>query len=184
MQDGHAAPRRGFLLTLALPALAGCVQPLGQPYLGGFGDPVRGAALNAPWHFGDMPRYAGSPRDAALATVQLEFLADTLNTDPYWSPLVSGTVQVQLRMARQDLRAAIGIAPEAPPAVVMGALRTAADALAQGSPARAEAALAPPVFVPGGRATLQRLASLPRLPRLTEAAAAVSNEIYRIDSRR
>ena len=168
--------RRRLLPILSLLALAGCVQPLGTPYLGGYGDPVRGAALNAPWHFGDMSRYAGNPRDAALATVQLEFLTDTLDNDPYWSPLVRGTVPVQLRMARHDLRDAIGIAQDAPPAVVMGALRAAADALAQGSPARAEAALTPPVFNPGGAATLQRLGSLPRLPRLTEAAAAVSND--------
>ena len=58
--------RRAVIPALLL-ACGGCVMDPSRPYLGGIGDPVRGAALNAPWIFGDMSRYHGNPAGAAQA---------------------------------------------------------------------------------------------------------------------
>ena len=77
-----------------------------------------------------------------------------------------------------------GIAPAAPPDMVMEGLRRAALALRDGSRARAEAALTGPAFPAGPQATLARLASLPRLPRVSEAAGAVAAELDRLVRRR
>ena len=123
--------RRAFIPALAL-ACGACVMDPSQPYLGGVGDPVRGAAINAPWIFGDMSRWRGNPSQAAFAAAQLEFLTDALLTDPMWAPQMPGTLQAQMRAARSDLRTSLGIAPDAPPAQVIRSLRAAGDALAQG----------------------------------------------------
>src|SRR5687768_9439913 len=53
--------RRALLRCLPLLAAtaAGCATDPGGDYLAGFGDPVRGAALNAPRNLGDTSRWAG-----------------------------------------------------------------------------------------------------------------------------
>ncbi|MBW8270971.1 hypothetical protein [Caldovatus aquaticus] len=173
-------------LLLALPALgAACAADPAAEHLFGVGDPVRGAALNAPRLLGDTAQYAGRPAEAARALVQLEFLAHALAAEPRYAPEVQPTVLFQLRAARAEARAALGIAPDAPAEAVIAALRAAADALDAGSPARAEAALdAPRIFTLGPRATLARLGALPPLPRTREAAGAVAAELDRLERRR
>ncbi|GGG45129.1 hypothetical protein GCM10010964_35660 [Caldovatus sediminis] len=180
----HRLPRRPLLL--ALPAFgAACSADPAAEYLFGIGDPVRGAALNAPRLLGDTAQYAGRPAAAARAVVQLEFLAHALATEPRYAPEVQSTVLFQLRAARAEAREALGIAPDAPPEAVMDRLRAAADALEAGSPARAEAALdAPRIFALGPRATLARLGALPPLPHTREAAGAVAAELDRLERRR
>lgn len=172
-------PRLALLLPLLLVA---CADPAAQ-HLGGFGDPVRGAALNAPRLLGDTSRLAGRPAQAALAAVQIEVLADAFRNDPRYRHDVSGTAQSQVDAGRAEMRRVIGIAPDAPAEAVIAQLRAAAAALDTGSPARAEAALSGPDFPAGGAATLTRLARLPFLPRVSEAAGAANQEIARLDRR-
>src|SRR3712207_8455151 len=43
--------------------------------------------------------------EAAIAAVQLEFLADRMPNDPYWAYRIPPTLPFQLRQARADLRA-------------------------------------------------------------------------------
>jgi hypothetical protein len=168
------------LLAPLLALLGGCADPAAE-HLFGIGDPVRGAALNAPALLGDTSRHAGRPGRAARAAVQLEVLADAFQNDPRYAPEASGAVQHATRLGRAEMRQAIGIAPDAPPEAVIGQLREAAAALDAGSPARAEAALSGPMFPAGGSATLARLGRLPTLPRVAEAAAQANAEIRRID---
>ena len=173
-----------MMKRLLLPLLAligGCADPAAE-HLGGFGDPVRGAALNAPRLLGDTSRLAGNPAQAARAAVQLEVLADAFRNDPRYGPEVSGPAQHSVTLGRTEMRRAIGIAPDAPPGAVIAQLRAAADALDAGSSARTEAALTGPMFPAGPRATLARLASLPFLPRVSEAAGAAVSEIRRLDA--
>lgn len=179
-------PRRHALrVLLAGSATSACARDPALSYLWGIGNPVRGAALNAPRMLGDTAQYAGRPAEAMRALVQLEFLADALATDPRYAPEVQPTVLFPLRQAREEARAVLGIAPGAPPDVVIDALRRAAAALDVGSPARAEAALSVPgVFTLAPRATLARLGDLPPLPRTREAAGAVAAELDRLDRRR
>ncbi|MBI0432425.1 hypothetical protein [Roseomonas sp. KE0001] len=177
--------RRALLsaLPLAFPLalLAACADDAARSHLWGFGDPVRGAALNAPRQFGDLSRWQGQPDQAALALVQIEFLAQALATDPFYTAQVSPTVVIQLQQARDQARDHLGIRRDAAPEAVMAALRQAAAAVRDGRMASAEAALSGPDFTLGGAATLRRLSALPRLPRASEAAGAVNAELRRMD---
>ncbi len=171
--------RRVLLSLFAL--LGACAADPAARHLGGFGDPVRGAALAAPSMFGDTSALRGRPAEAARAAVQLEFLADAFVTDPVWSIRASGAVLHALRQGRAEMREALGIAPNAPSGPVIEGLREAAAALDAGQDARAEAALSGPDFPAGGAGVLRRLATLPRLPRVAEAASAAAAEIRRND---
>lgn len=169
---------------LAALLLFGCSAAPGTPWLGGFGDPVRGAALRAPVTLGDTSRWAGRPAEAAEAAAELEFLANEFATNPRYAPEVNPAVTQQLDAARREMRGFLGIAPDAPPDLVRAGLRRAAAALRDGSRAGAEAALSSPVFAYGPSATLGRLASMPRLPRVAEAAGGVAAEVDRLERRR
>ncbi|WP_372624224.1 hypothetical protein [Falsiroseomonas sp.] len=169
-----------FLLPL-LALLGACTADPAAEHLLGFGDPVRGAALNAPRLLGDTSQLAGNPRQAALAAVQLEVLAEAFNGDPRYSHEVSGATLHAVRLGRSELRRAIGIAPDAPGQAVIAQLREAAEALDAGRIARAEAALSGPMFPAGPQASLSRLGRLPYLPRVSEAAGAANAEIQRLD---
>lgn len=172
---------RRILAPLAMLLGTGCAADPAAEWLGGVGDPVRGAALNAPRLLGDTARWQGQPARAALAAVQLEFLDQQFRTNPRYMHDVSGGTLNALRLGRAEMRQAIGIAPDAPAEQVMAQLRDAAAALDAGSPARAEAALSGPTFPAGGPATLARLSRLPFLPRVSEAAGAANAEIARFD---
>lgn len=178
--------RRILLAALGLPALlAACAsEDPAASYLGGIGNSVRGAALNAPSQFGDLSRWRGQPGRAAIAVAQVEFLADQLTNDPYWSQNISGLVPLQMQMARTEIRDYLGIHADAPPALVMTALRRANDGMETGSPAAAEAALQGPAFSRGGAGTLRLLSDMPRLPRTAEAAGAVNADMNRLDNQR
>jgi hypothetical protein len=165
------------LLAAALLLLGACTADPAAEHLFGFGDPVRGAGLNAPRMLGDTSRLAGDPAGAARAAVQLEFLHEAFRNDPRYAPRASAQTLNSTRLGRAELREAIGIAPEAPADAVIAQLREAAAALDQGSVARAEAALSGPMFPAGGTATLRRLGSLPFLPRVSEAAWAAALEV-------
>jgi hypothetical protein len=171
-----------FLLSALL--LLGCSASPGTPWLGGLGDPVRGAALRAPSTLGDTSRWAGRPVEAAEAAAELEFLANEFATNPRYAPEANPAVGQQLEAARREMREFLGVAPSAAPELVIAGLRRAAAALRTGSRAGAEAALSGPAFVYGPSATLGRLASMPRLPRVAEAAGGVAAEIDRLERRR
>jgi hypothetical protein len=170
------SPTMRSLPLLALLALAACADPAAQ-HLGGLGDPARGAALTGPW-WSDTAALAGRPAAAARAAVQMEELANRFETDPLYRHEVSGPALHAVRVGRRDMREAAGIAPDAPPEAVMRQLREAAAMIDAGSPARAEAALAGPMFRPD---TLARLGRLPALPRVREAAGAAWVEMRRRD---
>ncbi len=180
----RASPRRGVLAAMALAALAACeTDPVGN-HLWGFGDPVRGAALYAPRNLGNTSRWVGQPADAALAAAQLEFLAFELRTSPRYAPEVNPAVTHQLDVARAEMRQFLGIAQDAPPQVVIAALRRAAEQLRARNRAAAEATLNVPIFTAGPLVTLARLEAMPRLPQTSAAAGLVAAEIRRLDSRR
>lgn len=193
---GPATPRReprepcrsgrSPLLPSLLSALLlfGCAGRPGAPYLGGIGDPVRGAALHAPSTLGDTSRWAGRPAEAAEAAAQLEFLTDEFATNPRYAPEANPAVLQRLEFARREMREFLGVSRDAPPQLVMAGLRRAAAALRAGSRAGAEAALSGPAFAYGPAATLGRLSSMPRLPRTSEAAGGVAAELDRLDRRR
>ncbi len=178
----RAPPIVAALLSALL--LLGCGGKPGAPWLGGFGDPVRGAALRAPSTLGDTSRWAGRPSEAAEAAAELEFLANEFATNPRYAPEANPAVPQQLEAARREMRGFLGVAPDAPTELVRAALRRAAASLRAGSRTGAEAALSGPAFAYGPSATLGRLASMPRLPRVAEAAGGVAAELDRLERRR
>ena len=170
-------------LLLPLPLLAACTMDPAQDYLWGFGDPVRGAALNAPRNLGDTSIYAGDPAGAAMAAAHMEFLARRLTvSDPRWGPGLSPTLSNALDGGRDEFRAALGIPRDVPGEVAEQALRRAAQMLRAGLGADGLRDRA--IFTLGPQATLERLATLPRLGRVRIAAGAAAAEMDRLERRR
>jgi hypothetical protein len=169
-------------LPFLLMALGSCGGRGGIANWIGLGDPLRMAAQDAPFDFGDTRHLAGRPAAAAETAARIEWFAHAAETDPLWSTPRNATLQPQLQIARQEMRQALGISPGVRPEVAILALGSAAEALRHYDRASAEAALSVPGFQ-GGAATLARLSALPRLPRVEEAAQAVAIEVNQPSSR-
>ena len=146
----------------------------------GAGDDTRSAILTTASAFASPNGLANRPADAARAIAQLEYLAVELPNGPRWRA-VDPTVAIHLAHARDDARAALGIASGAPPQAVIDGLYGISRALVAGDRAAAERNLNPAVFQGGSTATLQRLATLPPLPRANHAAVLAQFELYRVD---
>jgi hypothetical protein len=120
-----------------------------------------------------------SPAEAARAAAQLEYLASEIPSGARWREF-DPTVGLALRGARQEARAALGIAPQAPPQAVVDALFATSRALGAGDHTAAQRLLAPPAF-PNGPQTLQRLSGLPPLPAANRATSRAAAELDRVD---
>ncbi len=180
---------RACIIVAALPLLAatGCAAVAPGPSASlppdavvGAGDDTRAAIFSTATAFATPATLADRPAEAARALAQLEYLAVEIPSGPRWVG-VNPTVGMELVAARDDARAALGIAPGAPPQAVIDQLYGASRALRRGDQAAAERSLSPAVFRGGGAATLRRLAALPPLPRANHAAALAQAELYRLD---
>jgi hypothetical protein len=147
-------------------ALAACTVPAPidtaslPPGVFGAGDQDLPAVQLAQTAFVDTQRSYGNPAAGAEAVLALEYLAGEMNTGARWSGLSAGTKQ-DLLQARTDLRAAVGIAPDAPSQRVVDSLLQARNDLASGDTAAAEKALDNPAFPAGGAKTVEVLGNLP-----------------------
>lgn len=178
-----------YVGTALLAALMGCTHP--GPQAGpnwvslpadatvGAGDPTRAAIINTAYVFGTPSSVAGRPADAARAVAQLEYLATEIPTGPRWREF-DPTVALALQQARREERAALAIAPQAPPQAVIEALFAASRALRANDTTAAQRILSPPVF-PDGALTLQHLANLPLLPITNQATSRAAAELDRMD---
>ncbi|MFL1460775.1 hypothetical protein ACI6QG_01075 [Roseococcus sp. DSY-14] len=174
---------RRALLLLPLPLLASCTLDPAADYLGGFGEPLRGAALNAPRNLGDTSIYQGNPAGALMAAAHMEFLARRMTpADPRWGPGMSPTIQPKLEAGRDEFRAAIGLNPRLGGEAAEAALRAAAQRLR--ATVAAQAFTDRNVFTLGQEETLRRLNTLPRLPQVRLAAGAAAAEMDRMERRR
>ena len=145
----------------------------------GAGDPTRTAILNAAYVFGSPASLNGRPAEAARAVAQLEYLASEIPSGARWREF-DPTVGLALQGARQEARAALGIAREAPTQAVVDALFATSRALGAGDGWAAQRLLAPPAF-PNGPRTLERLSSLPPLPAANRATSRAAAELDRVD---
>jgi hypothetical protein len=122
----------------------------------------------------------GRPADAALAVARLEALQMEVADRRAW-PALSPTIVIAMRTARDETRAALGVAQRAAGGDVVRALSQAATRLRAGDRAGAAAALPATLFEPGGEATLDRLAAPGPLPAAEQATAALAREVRRLD---
>jgi hypothetical protein len=165
---------------LALPVLAAaCAQDPVTDYLGGFGDPVRGAALYATQNLGNTSRWDGDPAGAAMAAAQLEFLARSFRDDPIWSTRANPATTQTLQSAVLEMRRTLGISLTAPNGAVEQLLRQASQALRAGSQARALASLSGSFFTVPPEEVLRRLGNLPRLGLVSSAAGMANEDAFR-----
>jgi hypothetical protein len=179
--------RRGLV---ALPVLLGACAELrtpqdapaavlsGAPAAGG---PLRAAVDATAAAFARQGEgLAGRPAEAALALARLEALQIEAADRRAWPALAPG-IAIALRTARDENRAALGIAAAARGEEVVRALGTTAARLRAGDRAGAVAALAAPMFEPGGEPTLDRLGALGPLPAAEQASAALARDVRRLD---
>jgi hypothetical protein len=188
-------PRMNRTLTallLGAGLLAGCAEmrtPVATSRIpAGLGvvaaDPLPTMAAEAAAAFADGGRsLAGRPEVTARAVGQGEILGAELRRDPRWAALPTA-VGSELRTARLEWRAALGIRAGAAPEAVGAALGRAAIALAAGDTRGGAAALDPALFEPGGTPNLARLAAPGPLPTARSAAGLAEREMARLARQR
>ncbi len=137
----------------------------------GAGDPMRVLILRSAHAFGRAATLAGQPAAAARALADMEYLAAELPQAPRWYEMPP-QVGFDLAAARQEWRAALGIAPGTAPQPIIDAFYGLA---------RGETPPLPASSFPAPAETLARLAALPPLPRTSLAAARAQEELTRMD---
>ena len=147
----------------------------------GTGGPLRAAvAATAEAFTNQGAGLQGRPAEAALAIARLEALEMEVADRRAW-PALSPSIGIAMRTARDETRAALGVAQRAPGADVVRALAQVAARLRAGDRAGAAAALPAGLFEPGGEATLDRLGALGPLPAAEQATAALARDVRRLD---
>ena len=164
---------RARLVALAAAlVLAGCTvgtpqagQPVAQLPTGFFNtwiDPDLGAVNEASYAFGSPSVLRGDPVAALRAVICVEYLA-AQGHSPRWAAVSPLTV-MQLDDARDELRQILGVAPNAPPPLVINTLLRLTQNLHIGNMTAARALIRPPLFsLPPDRVFAQ-LTNLPLLP--------------------
>lgn len=158
-------------LAVAL-VLSGCTvgtpQP-GQPvallpigFFNAWIDPDLGAVNEASYAFGSPNVLRGDPIAALRAIVCVEYLA-VQGHSPRWVAVSPLTV-MQLDDARDELRHTLGIAPNAPPPLVINTLLRLAQDLYTGHTTAARALIRPPLFSLPPDQVFALLTNLPPLP--------------------
>jgi hypothetical protein len=178
-------PVLAMMLLVLAPAACG---PLPKPpdtarmppgVFGGL-DPDVQATQYAEYAFADSARTYGKPDAGAEAVLAMDYIAGELNTSPRWAN-ITATTQMQLLQARQQTRAAAGIAPDAPSQLVVDSLAVARNDLAAGNQAAAEKALDNPAFPAGGSAAVKALANLPYIQIANVATTHAAEELFGSD---
>lgn len=144
----------------------------------GAGDPTRAAIIGTAYFFNTQGTAGASSDAAARAAAQVEYLAAEIPTGPRWVEF-SPVVGLELLAARDELRAALGVAPGTAPQAVVDGLYAAGRALRAGD--RTAAATLLPNMVRDRQATLASLERLPALPRTRVATALAERELRRVD---
>lgn len=139
-------------------------------------EPTRGAIISSAFAFNN-PGGLSDPAVAARALANVEFLAVSLPYDVRYS--FAPIMQIQMAAAREEVHAALGIAPDASPQAVVDGLYGVSRALENLDAAAAERALSPAAF-PDRLGTLRRIAALGPLPRAAEATAMAEREQLRV----
>ena len=177
--------KRYRLWLLACLLSAGCsaiYEPPGpRPWIppGALGtnqDPDFSAVTLSSYTFATRGRMAGNPVGVARSTASVEYLANTLYTNPRWQ-FVSGFIPPQMQQARAELHQTLGIASGVPPQIVINGLLGVADAILVQDATAATVALNPAVFTLGPQQTINILANMPFQPAANVATAHLDSEL-------
>lgn len=174
------------VLALAAAALlSGCVNitvpplpptPMLPPMVWGtYLDNDVGAINFAAWAFASPANTRGNPIEAARAIIAVEYLSGELVDNPRWVR-VDSNVKFRLRQARDEVRRVVGIAPDAPPQVVVNALLTFVQDMQWGNQQAASAVLSEPLFSKGPQGTFDTLSNLPYIQQANLATARVAQQ--------
>ena len=159
--------RFGLISALASALLAGCAAatrppdtasiPLwAEPYWPG----DDAAIMHAEWAWADPSRTRGIPAEGTRAVAEIDYLAGELSSNPRWVTM-SPFAKLRMLQAREDVRRALGIAPDAPSQAVVTPLIAALAAMDAGDQRQVLASLSSPVFTLGPERTLAALTALP-----------------------
>jgi len=180
---------RNALLLLAMTAGLGACAEMRTPapitrippvLAAGSADPVLDLVNQAATDFEDAGRsLANDPARMARAAARVEVISAEFARDARWAPL-SPSVGFEMRGARTELRAALGIRAGASPEAASRALSAAYAALMRGDRAAAVRALDPAIFEPGGEGTLAFLTRPGPLPQSRIATALARDEASRL----
>ena len=137
-------------------------------------DPMRSAILGSAYAFNN----ATTPAERARAAALVEFMAADYRWDWRWAEYTP-TAGSALEAARNELHAAFGIAPGAPPQAVVDGLMLASRSLEAGNPPALPAA----VFTQPNL-TVASLSAPAELPATRNATTMIERELHRIDTER
>jgi hypothetical protein len=178
-----------FRLLLILPILAACAgsEPMRRPPpeatlpaslapAATGRDPIMVVGQSAGAFFRARP--ANQPAAAARAFAELEWLATAVPNAQQWQSL-GGPGLLQLSVARNEARTALGIPLDAPAQPVIDGLASAAQALEANDRAALDRALPGEIFTAGPAETVQRLSAPPRVPSALAAADSLNAERIR-----
>jgi len=165
-----------LLCCLVLSACAGRPQTYDTPYLAANlfeinGDADTGAINYSAWAFASDSRLAGDPAAAMRAEIAVEYLAGALRDSGRWFAMAQST-KTKMVQARQDIRAIVGIRPDAPSQAVVDALLVASNQILLNNRPGALLALSAPVFTATPEQTLAIYSNLPFIPAANAATSA------------
>ncbi|MBO1079045.1 hypothetical protein [Roseomonas haemaphysalidis] len=179
----HAAMIPAMALSMLL--LAGCaelrtppvVQPVPVALLPPATDPLRAAARMAAADFAEEgAAVQNRPAEAARAMGRLEWLTAVLSTDQRYDALPPG-IAMALRGGTAEVREALGMVADTPPAQATAALTAIARQIDAGQSPDFPAAL----FPGGAERSLQRLTRPGPLPQAAIATGQAAEVIARLD---
>jgi hypothetical protein len=178
----------GVVLALVLGGCATLPATRDTPYLppGVFGvyqDNDTGAINTAAWDFASPANTRGNPAEAARAVVALEYLPGELVENPRWAGMDS-LVKRRLGIARGDVRAVLGIRPDAPPQLVVNGMLALFTGLQLGDQTAVTQVLASGLFTLPPEQTLRVLSDLPYVQTANLATTRVANQTFVSDAHR
>jgi hypothetical protein len=176
----------GAVLALVLGGCATLPATRDTPYLppGVFGvyqDNDTGAINTAAWAFASPANTRGNPAEAARAVIAMEYLPGELIENPRWAGMDS-LVKRRLGIARSDVRAVLGIRPDAPPQLVVNAMLALFTGLQLGDQMAVTQLLASGLFVFPPDQTLRVLSDLPYVQTANLATTRVANQTFVSDA--
>lgn len=132
------------------------------------------AILHAQWAWADPSRTHGLPAQGAQAVAEIDYLAGMLSTNLQWLAL-SPFAKLRMLQARADVRAVLGIAPDAPSQSIVDAMLATQVALDAGDRQAALRYLSAPIFTLGPEQTLELLGALPYVQTANIGTAMTAN---------